>query len=251
MALRIHRVKPPYNPPQAEPDAMYATKIRGVLKPLHPFLVFDILKMDLGTTVDFRIGFRDLVIGGKDINAALGKPFIMGTFPGFWFDRAQAKTNDFERLEMFKLFEQYVFKCLFNFVSDVLGHKSVERRKRMTLFKDEIAWSQVLEFLNLLTESLPMFDRRGDFTSNSNYLLIPKRCQTITVEGGLKKVVDEPWMWPVDIAGFDKAALQAQVQKFAQDRGEDYANWKLKQHLTNLLVQSLYYCLWNFDDNPS
>lgn len=250
MALRIHRVKPPFNPPPAEPDAMYATKIRGILKPLHPFLVFEILKMDLATTVDFRIKFRDLII--EDKNLGNGQLFIFGTFPGFWFDRAQASNHDFQRLEMFKMFEQYVFKCLFTFVSQLVSEKSIPQRERMTIYRNgSVNWGRIPEFLMLITEYLRIFHVHHDFQEKTEFILIPKQCQTVVADGGLRKIVDEPMIWPMEICGFDKHVFEESVKEIAREKGDDFANWKLKQHLTNLLVQSLYYCTWRLDDKTS
>lgn len=249
MGLKIKRVTPPYIPPTAEPDAMYSTKVRGILKPMHPFLLFEVLKMDLATTVDFRIGFRDLVIEGKNLND--GQQFIMGTWPGFWFDREQSIKQEFQRLELYKLFEQYVFKCLSNFILEIVAQASNERRSRMILFENKINWLQVLDYWGTILKHLPMFRMHGDFSKNTDCILMPVSCYKVDTCAGVKKFIQEPLMWPMNIGGFEKAGLDNAVAKFAQEKGKEFANWKLKQHLNNLLIQSLYYCQWNLtDDQP-
>jgi hypothetical protein len=234
---------PAYVPPSTEPDPLYKTMILSSLPRLHPVFHFAATRIDSATTIDFTVGFRDLVIDGRELNKDLGYPQMLGSFPGFVFDRDLANAKGFSVADQQKLFEQYLFKVVSRFLGDVVHQDSAGVRARAELIRGgQIQWDRVFDHLNQLTFRMRQFERRLRREGEVLDLFLVPLEWYVRMDSGILQA--DRAAYAVNAAGFDKEQLQKWVDSLIAEHSPDHANWKLKQHLLSTLTANLYHMCW-------
>lgn len=242
MALKISRLKL-YTPPAPPPEPLYALRIKAALKLMHPLFQFTLERLDISTTIDFTVSFRELLMHGQVVTPA-DKPFLFGTFPGFLFDRDAAEGEAFAIHDSMRRFEQYLFKVITRYLFDVVHQSTVKERALMGLLQaGQIDWVKTVRYLNLATCKLTMFSRQASPAESEDLdlFLIPGEWE-VRLPGGLLQP-DRPCL-ATNVIGLSKATLQAQVDEILAAEGADKANWHLKNHLQKLIVANLYHMQW-------
>lgn len=239
MGLKILRKS---SRPTVQPEPLYKQRIQALLRKNHPLFEFQIERMDCKTTIDFSVQARKCTLNGLELLP--GRPFLFCTFAGFWFDREMANTQHFSVHTQFKYFEQYLFKCVSKFISEVLGRENLESCQDFNLLNDDIVdWSAVTDYFALLAEGLPMLvPMAGEADGILNLALAP--AEGLQVEGFSK-------VYGATACRFNKQELGAEIEKYAQDKGSEAANEKLKQYILNLMTDALYGMEWVSDAQQS
>lgn len=197
------------------PEPIYQARILSILQPNHPLFHFNVIRMDTRKTIDFNISLR----------YAPEKGFLTGTFAGFWFDRARANQDAFSVSRQMKAFEQYVFKCLARFISDVINRDSRAERESIPMLNDGIHIGSVNSYVSRLSKGFDIF------TTYSGQK-----------QGVLHLILDpgEYPILPIDVGGFNLVELNENIRSFAEKHGPIATDKRLKEFLLNCFTDGLY-----------
>lgn len=205
-----------------EPEPIYKARIRSILVPLHPLFTFNITQMDIHTTIDFDISLQ----------ANPNKGILPGTFAGFWFNRLQANNHNYSISEQIKHFEQYVFKCLARFISEVLNRKSLGSREKSVLYDGLLNVRAIERYIANLASGFDIFTTYSGQKNGRLHLILDAGKHKNTQTG-------RP-ITPINAGGFNLQDLEQQLLAFSTEYGLEQANKRLKQYLLNLFTDALY-----------
>lgn len=242
MALKVitKKVKLPVEPRELiEPiQNPHRIKIYSLLKPWHPFFVFEVLKEDLNGSLSFRIAVKDLESRGKRTEVEFKHAEVIGVFP--W----AATPGD--PAEKYNNFQLYVFECLTRLVDNILCKQTSHQRAMMQLVVgSSVNWTRVCKWLELISDPLsPWFDRQTTVNEGMlHFVLSQPMAQLKTGEvvcgwftkGGPLGITPAHQVLPVDIAGIKTSAIEREVQDFGLKAEEI-----LHRHLLDGFVNALY-----------
>lgn len=219
MALRIHKAR--LAPAAKEPVPLYQMKLQQLLRPNHPVFNFALLRQDLATTFDFEVGIRGQV------------ETVLGTFPGFWFDRMRRSETQADLAASWRLFEEYVFKVAVRALEH-LHRNSAKQRADLDLvhYYGGLKLFETGKFLDRLLSKTPYY--------LNSY-------ERISGEGP-----EEPAEFVICAIGDDRESVaftfptnepRERLEKQATAAGLS-VNELQKKRLTEFLVLSLYRARW-------
>lgn len=241
MALKIG-VAPPAFPGKARElitpiQNPHRIKIYSLLKPWHPFFVFEVLTEDLNGPLSFKISLKDIESRGNKTSTTFPHAQVIGIFP--WGSFPGEPSDKYEQ------FQLYVFECLTRLIDDCLGRGTQTHRHMLQLVVGStVNWTRVCKWMELLTDPIsPWFDRGMTVEDGRLHFLLT---QTQALKGNepvcgwweYKAGADNPChpILPIDIADISVSAIEKEVQELG-DRAESM----LKKHLLEQAVNALYY----------
>lgn len=241
MALRIHTQAPPF---PASPRELltpiqnpHRVKIYSLLKPWHPFFVFEVLTEDLHGSLSFSISIKDIESKGKKTSREFKDSQILGVFP--WGSCPGDHSDIYDK------FQLYVFECLSRLVADSLARSTREHRHMLQLTNsNSVNWTKVCKWFELLTDPLsPWFDRSTTVENGQMHFILS---QTQAIKdgepvcgwwaNGPKGIDPCHQVLPIDIANLSISAIEAEVKELGNK-----AEATLKRHLLDQAVNALYY----------
>lgn len=241
MSLKIHAKIPslPVSPRELIQPIQnpHRIKVYSLLKPWHPFFVFEVLKEDLGGTVDFRISVKPIESKGKILAREFPSASVLGVFP--WADCPGSPADKYER------FQLYVFDCLTRLIVDGFGRPSLMPREMGPMVVGGSPnWTRVCKWLEQFTEPLaPWFDRHTTVNDGRLHFILS---QTQALKFG--EPVCGWWMntpkgpeqchkaLPIDVANIPVSAIEKECAELG-----DQAEAMLKKYLTEQIVNAFYY----------
>jgi hypothetical protein len=224
MSLNIVRVK--HGPKLKLPESaktlntirpLWEVKIRSRLKPLHPFFKFELERLDIKSTIEFKVSIPNTNLE-KEVS-------IHGVFPGFWFDESMiAPGHPFDLNAHFEEFEKYFFRLITKLLTDVATPNYNTQRDTVTLFSGKIEFDNVKAYMRSLLEPYGITAR---YLTDDNFVynLV-----------GNKGEFDE---LPVLFFNIDEMTKVLQKQTSP--------NQALKNYLLNSLVMALYHVNMKYD----
>lgn len=241
MALKI-QVKAPDFP--AKPVDLitpiqnpHRVKIYSLLKPWHPFFVFEVLTEDLNGVISFRIGIKELESKGKQTQREFPKAQVVGVFP--WADCPGEPADKYGR------FQLYVFECMTHLVDRFIGQTTWTHRQMLQLVTGgTVNWTRVCKWFELLTDPIsPWFDRGTTVENGQLHFILT---QTQALKGGepvcgwwfMGKSGPEAYhpVLPIDVANLNTSAIDKEVAQLG-----DQAEATLHRHLLDQATNALYY----------
>jgi hypothetical protein len=241
MALKVG-VAPPAFPGKARElitpiQNPHRVKIYSLLKPWHPFFVFEVLTEDLNGSLSFRISLKDIESKGKKTLTSFPHAQVIGVFP--WGSCPGEPSDKYDQ------FQAYVFECLTRLIDDCLGKSTQMPRHMLQLVVgSNVNWTRVCRYLELLTDPLsPWFDR-GTTVENGRLHFLLTQTQALRGDEPVcgwwepKGGADVPTLpiLPIDVANISVSA----IEKEAQELGAK-AETTLKRYLLEQAVNALYY----------
>jgi len=242
MALRImdsKKVRFPVQPRELVQPIQnpHRVKVYSLLKPWHPFFVFEVLKEDLNGSLSFRISVKDLESRGKKTGIEFPYAEVIGVFP--WGSCPGEPSDKYEQ------FQLYVFECLTRLVDDILCKQTACQRSLMQLVVGQsVNWTRVCKWLELITDPLsPWFDRQTAIDDGVLRFILSQPKAEFSgkivsgwfVRGGPLGIESWHEVLPVDIANLKTSAIEKDVQVYG-----DKAEAILRRHLLDGVVNALY-----------
>ena len=241
MALKIYSKAPSFPVQPAELvtpiQNPHRVKIYSLLKPWHPFFVFEVLTEDLNGVISFRIGIKQLASKNRQTRKEFPKAEVVGVFP--WADCPGEPADKYHR------FQLYVFECMTRLVDSFIGQNTWTERQMLQLITGgSVNWTRVCKWFELLTHSLdPWFDRRTTVLDGQLHFILT---QTQALKDGnpvcgwkfMGKSGPECYhpVLPVDVANLPVSALDKEVAQLG-----DQAEATLRRHLLDQATNALYY----------
>lgn len=228
MPIRISNLRRAVVPAQKPATPLYQLKLQALLPAQHPLFRFTLVRQCTQTTFDFEVGLRDLAVDGGSLNEILGHPVMLGSFPGFWFDRLAAAEAGTDLAASWQRFEAYAFKICARLLEHLHRDTRTDQIELMVCNETGMIWPAAQRYLELLTARLPFACTAAFDDQAVSFLLRPVAADVC----------------PIEVAAFEPAEAADRARQLVAQQGLGPANLLLKKWLLELLVLNLYHARW-------